>query len=94
MLIDITTKNVSRVDIDSEEAFKILCKTLNMEFVLWENTDFFVRESYQGDNRVYLIRNGHDEEYDDRGDLFVALRNVAVNIFPNLSFRSAEYIYK
>lgn len=94
MLIDITTKNVSRVDIDSEEAFRILCKTLNMEFVMWDDTPFFVRKNYCGDNCVYLIRNGKEEQYDDRGDLFIALRNVAVNIFPNLSFRSAEYIYK
>lgn len=94
MLVDITTKNTTQVDIDSEEAFRILCKTLKMEFVLWEDTPFFVRKNYYGDNCVYLIRNGHDEQYDDRGDLFIALRNVAVNIFPNLSFSCAEYIYK
>lgn len=27
------------------------------------------------------------------GDLFVALRNVAVNIVPNIGFRSEDYIY-
>lgn len=45
------------------------------------------------ENCVYVIRNGHDELYDERGDLFVALRNVAVNMFPNLWFRSDDYIY-
>lgn len=94
MLMNVNAKSVYQLDIESEEAFRILCKTLDMDFVLYEDIDFFVRESYQGDKRVYYIRDGHDEEYDDRGDLFVALRNVAVNIFPNLMFRSAEYIYK
>ena len=72
----------------------VTCKTLQMEFVLNEYIDFFVRKDSYGDNCVYYIDNGHDEMYDDRGDLFVALRNVAENIFPNLSFRSADYIYK
>lgn len=94
MLIDVNTKMVYQIDIESEEAFKILCKTLNMNCVLNEDIDFFVRESCYGDRRVYYIKNGHDEEYDYRGDLFIALRNVAVNMFPNLAFRSAEYIYK
>ena len=94
MLMNVNAKSVYQLDIESEEAFRILCKTLDMDFVLYEDIDFFVRESYQGDRRVYYIRDGHDEEYDDRGDLFIALRNVAVNIFPNLTYRSAEYIYK
>ena len=92
MLIDVPTK--LQLDIEPEKAFKILCQTLDMNCVLREDIDFFVRESCYGDNRVYFIRNGHDEEYDHRGDLFIALRNVAVNIFPNVAFRSAEYIYK
>ena len=91
MLIDV--KTTKQIDIDEYEAFRILCKTLNMEFVLDENIDFFVRKDDYGDNCVYYIKDGHDEIYDWRGDLFVALRNVAVNLFPNLEFREAEYIY-
>ena len=93
MLIDVRAKSVLQIDIDSFEAFRILCKTLDMDFVLDEDTDFFVRKDDYGENCVYVIKNGHDEKYDDRGDLFVALRNVAVNMFPNVYFRSAEYIY-
>ena len=81
-------------DISSCEAFRTLCKALNMEFILNEDIDFFVKENCYSENCVYYIKDGHDEIYDDRGDLFVALRNVAVNIFPNVSFRSAKYIYK
>ena len=58
-----------------------------------KDIDFFVRKDSCGDNCVYYIRDGHDEIYDDRGDLFVALRNVAVNLFPNLEFRGEKYIY-
>lgn len=87
MIIDVKTKAICQLDIEPEEAFRILCKTLNMDFVLNEDIDFFVRESYQGDNRVYYINDGHDEEYDGRGDLFAALRQVAVEIFPNVRFR-------
>lgn len=94
MLIDFTTKNTCQIDIDSAEAFRILCKTLDMEFVLDEDTEFFVRKDSYGDNCVYYTRDCHDEKYDDRGDLFVALRNVAVKMFPNVSFRNADYIYE
>ena len=93
MEVNINTKAVCTIDIDSSEAFRILCKTLHMDFVLDEETDFFVRKNDEEENCVYVIRNGHDELYDERGDLFVALRNVAVNMFPNLWFRSADYIY-
>ena len=93
MEVNINTKAVCTIDIDSSEAFRILCKTLHMDFVLDEDIDFFVRKNDEEENCVYIIRNGHDELYDERGDLFVALRNVAVNMFPNLWFRSADYIY-
>lgn len=91
MLIDV--KTTKQIDIDQYEAFRILCKTLDMEFVLDEDIDFFVRKDDCGDNCVYYIRDGHDEIYDWRGDLFVALRNVAINLIPNLEFRGAKYIY-
>ena len=94
MIVDVRVESIANIDIESDEAFIMLCKTLQMEYVLTEDIDFFVRKDSYGDNCVYYIRDGHDEMYDDRGDLFVALRNVAVNMFPNLSFRSADYIYK
>lgn len=94
MIVDVRVESIANIDIEPDEAFIMLCKTLQMEYVLTEDIDFFVRKDSYGDNCVYYIRNGHDEMYDDRGDLFVALRNVAVNMFPNLSFRSADYIYK
>lgn len=88
MLIDV--KTTRQIDIDEYEAFRILLKTLDMEFVLNTDVNFRVEKDVDGENRVYVLYN---VPYDDRGDLFVALRNVAVNLFPNLEFRGAEYIY-
>lgn len=84
------------VEISPNEAFDMLCKALHMNYVLDENTDYFVKKSdYFDYDCVYYINNASGKEvlYDERGELFVALRNVAVNMYPNLSFRNAEYIY-
>ena len=93
MLIDMELTVKSKIDIDEIGAFKLLCKTLHMDFVLDEDTDYFVKKDENGENGVY-ITDGHDIKIDDRGDLFVALRNVAVNIVPNVLFRSSDDIYK
>lgn len=75
-------------EIDDLAAFKTLCHVLSMDFVLDEETNYYC---YSGN--VYEMVNGHDTRVDDRADLFIALRNVAVNIIPNLSFRNADYIH-
>ena len=68
-----------------------LCKHLQMEFVLDEDRDFIVVTGSDGIKRVIEKSTGHI--YDDRGDLFIALRNVVVQMVPNVYFRSADYIY-
>lgn len=93
MIVCANVKSICQIDIDEAEAFRILCKTLNMEFVFEEDVEMFVKEDECGDSGVYFITNGKEQKLDDRGDLFVALRNVAVNMFPNLGFRNADYIY-
>lgn len=94
MIIEgVKLKVTGSVDIDEAEAFRILCKSLYMDFVLEEDEDFIVRKNEFDENVVCLVKDGKEELYDDRGDLFVALRNVAVNMFPNVYFRSADYIY-
>ena len=90
MEVTVKARSTHTLDIEPEEAFWILCKTLNMDFVLDEINDFWVDES----GLVWIRENGHDREVDDRGDLFIALRNVAVNMFPNLPFRNDPYIYE
>lgn len=93
MLIDANIKAKYEIDIDECEAFRILCKTLNMEYVLDENRKFYVKKDEYGDNVLYLKVYNQETIYDDRGDLFVSLRNVAVNLFPNVLFRNEDYIY-
>lgn len=93
MEVNVIAKTNCTIDIDSYEVFRILCETLHMNFVLDEDTEFFVRKNCDNELNVYTTVNGHDECYDEQGELFVALRNVAVNMFPNVSFRSADYIY-
>ena len=93
LLVDVNVKTVMKVEIDAEEAFRILCKSLAMDFVLDEDTDYQIRKDEYGKNGVYVPQYGLYYKLDSRGDLFVALRNVAVNMFPNLYFRNEEYIW-
>lgn len=93
MKVAVNTDTVLEINIDSDEAFRILCKTLYMDFVLDEDTDYFVYKNSYGELAVYKTVNGHDECVDDHGFLFVSLRNVAANMYPNLLFRNADYIY-
>lgn len=93
MEIEAKLKAKFEIDIDSSEAFEILCKTLDMECVLDEDKDFYVKKDEYGDTVVCLKVRGEETIYDERGNLFVALRNVAVNLFPNLFFRNENYIY-
>ena len=79
--------------INEYSAFKTLCRTLHMDAVLDEDTDYYIITNDFGDSNVCYMKNGHQEILDDRGDLFVALRNVAVQLFPNVLFRSDDYIY-
>ena len=93
MEVNVNTKAICTIDIDSAEAFRILCETLHIGFVLDEDTDYFVYKNSYGELNVFETVDGHDSCVDERGDLFVALRNVAVNMFPNTLFRNADYIY-
>lgn len=68
-----------------------LCKHLQMEFVLDEDREFTVVTGTDGIKRIIDETTGN--VYDDRGDLFIALRNVVVQMIPNVYFRSADYIY-
>jgi hypothetical protein len=62
-----------------------------MEFVLDEDRKLTVVTDTDGIKRVIDEATGNI--CDDRGDLFIALRNVVVQMIPNVYFRSADYIY-
>lgn len=84
--IDVRCKSVVSVDIDEYDAFRILVKTLEMDFLLNGNYKYHIGSDYDG-MYVYQIINGHNERVDDRGELFKALTEVAKCIFPNTSYR-------
>lgn len=85
------------IDIDPAEAFRILCHVLDMPYVLSEDVKFEIhrcKDSIDGFSVFARNDDGYIEKYDDRAKLFSALRNVAVNIFPNAYFRGDHYIDK
>lgn len=73
--------------------FMMLCTSLTMDFVCDETNEYIVSKDITGENRVYILKNNQPVLFDDRGDLFIALRNVAVNLVPNTIFRNEDYIY-
>lgn len=93
MIVDVKTKAVCQIDIDCDQAFIILCKTLGMDCVFNNTGDLRVKKDSDDELVVYRVEDGQDKIVDSRGALFVALSNVAVNMFPNLDFRGADYIY-
>ena len=97
MVVTANVKQTIEIDIDKLEAFRVLLRTLNMEFILDEDNVFFVKKNGWGELEVWKKAGSwayeSDTLYDSRGDLFVALRNVAVNLCPNLIFRGDDYIY-
>ena len=70
------------IEMSVDQSVKCLLETLDM---LWINDpgDFEIKNG-----SVY--KNG--ELYDDRADLFAALRNLETQLYPNLEFRSDPYI--
>ena len=90
MIIETKVKTVINIDIEPDEAFRILCETLKMSSVLSEDDEFFVKQDERGKNSVYCTCKGYDKKWDDRGDLFIALRNVKKNMFSNLYFRDED----
>lgn len=77
MEVEVLVKEKRIIQIDSAEAFKILCRTLHMDFVLADK-DFYICKDQYGEKTVWL--NG--EKYDDRGNLYESLCAVAYCMFP------------
>jgi len=83
MQVDVKCKTVVNIDIECEEAFRILVKTLHMDFIL-KDEDFKIFNNANNEACVYKRVNDNYELYDDRGDLYKALMKVANYIFPNI----------
>lgn len=51
------------------------------------------RKFYIKNGQVYSMENGAKKVYDDRANLFVALRNTLVQLSPNSECRSEKHIF-
>ena len=81
MKVEVNCKSRMEIDIDCEEAFKLLVKTLHMDFILDEDYEDCFTVSTEDGTHVYCTINGKDKEIDDRGELYRALTSVAKCIF-------------
>ena len=83
-------KVTTTFELRPEQALEMLCKTLSMDFAFTDDDSFYIKEDpMTGELAVWY----GDEIYDDRADLFTAIRNLMVCMIPNLSFRSDDYVY-
>ena len=80
MKLDVKCEAVVSIDISYGEAFKTLVKTLDMDFIL-KDEDLRFYNNDDGELCIYKRVDGHDELYDDRGELYKALMQVANCIF-------------
>lgn len=101
--VEVTARAKMTIDITSDEAFRILCKTLGMEFLLDDERDYYLKVFEDFDNYdpyydqpcvCYRDENGEETVIDDHGNMFAALCTLVVNMYSNVSFRSAPYIYR
>mgnify|MGYP001214616728 CR=1 FL=1 len=95
MEVKFKAATICKIEIDEGTAFSILCQALGMDFVMDEDKKFIIKPEMEDgyiEKHVYVIRNGGETKYDDRGRLFIALRNVAVCLFPDCYFRGESYI--
>ena len=96
--VEVTAKTKMTIEVTEPEALHILCKVLNMEFIYDDSRRYYPKRfdepDYDGCCVCYRDKNGDERIVDDRGDLFVALCNVIVNMFPNTEFRGEDWIYR
>lgn len=102
--VEVTARAKMTIDITSDEAFHILCKTLGMEFLLDDKNDYYLKvfdedledyDPYYDQPCVcYRDEDSTDKVIDNRGNVFAALCTLAVNMYPNLSFRGEPWIYR
>ena len=67
------------MEIDEQKAFELLLKALHINYL---NTEIKENDFAVEDGEIVV------KDYDDRGELYLALYHLATKIFPNTEFRS------
>lgn len=95
--VEVTAKTKMTIEVTQPEALRILCKTLGMEFIYDDTCRYYPKyinePGYEGCVVCYKDKDGKERVVSESGDLFIALCNVIVNMFPNTEFRSEDWIY-
>ena len=76
------------LEFDEASAFNILCEVLSIQDIVSSEEELVIHDGAVCRRK----ENGGYEVVDERADLFAALRNVACATWPNLEFRSDDYI--
>lgn len=77
--------------IEDSELLANLCKSIDMEFAIREGAEYlYIEDCGKNKGKVVDARTG--EVVDDRADLFAAIQNLCVHMYPNCEFRSASHI--
>lgn len=89
MRIEAIKREDVEIEIDEIDAFKVLCKTLHMDFMLDDNKHIYATED-TNTGEIVVVKD--DKVIDDRGDLYIALCAVADNIIPNCELRNPKIV--
>lgn len=81
-------EHIVKLNIDKWQLFEMLCRELDMDFVLDTETKYYIRNG-----QVCVMENGVEHVYDDRANLFVSLRNLLVHMSVNSECRSEKHIF-
>lgn len=92
MKVKTTVNMVQEIELDEAQALEILCETLGIKQLVYDVDNDYVIENRNGQKVVCMKTSRGSVMIDERAGLFVALRNVMVNMFPNLEFRGDDYI--
>lgn len=77
------------IEMDQIKAFRILCQTLDMDWMFDEDNKYYVYEDENEERSVWSYNlDGTGNVYDDRGDLFLLLCALSEYIVPNSELRN------
>ena len=89
MKVEAIKREDVEIEIDEIDAFKLLCKTLHMDFIVDDNTDIYPAKDISS-GEIVVVKDG--KVIDDRGELFYYLCKVISCIVPNCELRNKNVV--